>query len=90
MKVTLDENLPLQIAIELRAQSHDVHTSVEEGLKGGGYRYLLCSISGGRGTALERGRQYRGLLFGVGGQDCRADAPNVSCSRFGARRLVRL
>jgi len=35
MKVKLDENLPLRIAIELRARSHDVHSAVEEGLKGG-------------------------------------------------------
>jgi predicted nuclease of predicted toxin-antitoxin system len=35
MKVKLDENLPLRIAIELRARSHDFHTAVEEGLRGG-------------------------------------------------------
>jgi Domain of unknown function (DUF5615) len=35
MKVKLDENLPLRIAIELRARSHDVHTAVEKVLRGG-------------------------------------------------------
>jgi len=34
MKVKLDENLPLRIAIELRARSHDVQTVGEEGLAG--------------------------------------------------------
>ena len=34
MKVKLDENLPLRIAIELRARSHDVQTVAEEGLTG--------------------------------------------------------
>jgi predicted nuclease of predicted toxin-antitoxin system len=34
MKVKLDENLPLRIAIELRARSHDVQTVGEEGLTG--------------------------------------------------------
>jgi predicted nuclease of predicted toxin-antitoxin system len=34
MKVKLDENLPLRIAIELRARSHDVRTVGEEGLTG--------------------------------------------------------
>ena len=32
MRVKLDENLPLRIAIELRARSHDVQTVGEEGL----------------------------------------------------------
>ena len=34
MKVKLDENLPLQIAVELRARLHDVQTVWEEGLSG--------------------------------------------------------
>ena len=34
MKFKLDENLPLQIAIELRARTHDVQTVGEEGLTG--------------------------------------------------------
>jgi predicted nuclease of predicted toxin-antitoxin system len=34
MKLKLDENPPLQIAIDLRARSHDVHTVGEEGLTG--------------------------------------------------------
>ena len=34
MKVKLDENLPLQIAVELRARTHDVQTVGEEGLTG--------------------------------------------------------
>ena len=34
MRVKLDEDLPLGIAIELRARSHDVHTVGEEGLTG--------------------------------------------------------
>src|SRR5215469_1406265 len=34
MKVKLDENLPLQITLELRARKHDVHTVGEEGLTG--------------------------------------------------------
>jgi len=34
MRVKLDENLPLRIAIELRARSHDVQTVGEEGLTG--------------------------------------------------------
>jgi len=34
MKVKLDENLPLRIAIELRARSHEVQTVGEEGLTG--------------------------------------------------------
>jgi predicted nuclease of predicted toxin-antitoxin system len=35
MKFKLDENLPLQIAIDLRARTHDVQTVGEEGLTGG-------------------------------------------------------
>ena len=34
MKVKLDENLPRQIAVELRARAHDVETVGEEGLTG--------------------------------------------------------
>jgi predicted nuclease of predicted toxin-antitoxin system len=34
MKIKLDENLPLQIAVELRARAHDVQTVGEEGLTG--------------------------------------------------------
>lgn len=34
MKFKLDENLPLQIAIELRARAQDVQTVGEEGLTG--------------------------------------------------------
>jgi hypothetical protein len=34
MKVKLDENLPLQVAVELRARLHDVQTVWEEGLSG--------------------------------------------------------
>ena len=34
MKVKLDENLSLRIAIELRARSHDVQTVGEDGLRG--------------------------------------------------------
>lgn len=34
MNFKLDENLPLQIAIELRARKHDVQTVVAEGLTG--------------------------------------------------------
>jgi predicted nuclease of predicted toxin-antitoxin system len=34
MKVKVDENLPLQIALELRSRAHDVHTVGEEGLTG--------------------------------------------------------
>jgi predicted nuclease of predicted toxin-antitoxin system len=34
MRVKLDENLPLQIASELRARRHDVLTVPEEGLTG--------------------------------------------------------
>lgn len=34
MKVKLDENLPLQIALEPHARKHDVHTVGEEGLTG--------------------------------------------------------
>jgi len=34
MKVKLDENLPLQIAVELRARLHDVQTVWEDGLSG--------------------------------------------------------
>jgi predicted nuclease of predicted toxin-antitoxin system len=36
MKVKLDENLPLQIALELHARKHDVHTVGQEGLTGHG------------------------------------------------------
>ena len=35
MKFKLDENLPLQIAIDLRARTHDVQTVGEEGLTRG-------------------------------------------------------
>src|ERR1700756_181087 len=35
MKFKLDENLPLQIAIDPRARTHDVQTVGEEGLTGG-------------------------------------------------------
>lgn len=35
MKFKVDENLPLQIAIDLRARTHDVKTVGEEGLTGG-------------------------------------------------------
>jgi predicted nuclease of predicted toxin-antitoxin system len=34
MKFKLDENLPLQIALDLRGRSHDVQTVGEEGLTG--------------------------------------------------------
>ncbi len=34
MKVKLDENLPLALAIALRARGHDVDTVADEGLKG--------------------------------------------------------
>jgi len=34
MKVKLDEKLPLQIALDLRARTHDVQTVGEEGLSG--------------------------------------------------------
>jgi len=34
MKVKLDENLPRQIAVELRGRGRDVQTVVEEGLTG--------------------------------------------------------
>jgi predicted nuclease of predicted toxin-antitoxin system len=34
MKVKVDENLPLQITVELRSRTHDVHTVGEEGLTG--------------------------------------------------------
>lgn len=34
MKVKLDENLPQQIGVELRARAHDVDTVGEEGLTG--------------------------------------------------------
>jgi predicted nuclease of predicted toxin-antitoxin system len=34
MKVKVDENLPLQIAVELRARRHDVQAVGEEGLTG--------------------------------------------------------
>jgi hypothetical protein len=34
MKVKLDENLPRQIAVELRARAHDVQTVGEEGFTG--------------------------------------------------------
>jgi predicted nuclease of predicted toxin-antitoxin system len=34
MKVKLDENLPLRMAIELRARAHDVQTVGEEALTG--------------------------------------------------------
>jgi predicted nuclease of predicted toxin-antitoxin system len=34
MKIKLDENLPLQIAAELAAFGHDVHTVFEEKLTG--------------------------------------------------------
>jgi predicted nuclease of predicted toxin-antitoxin system len=36
MRVKVDENLPLQIAVELRARRHDVQTVGEEGLAGCG------------------------------------------------------
>jgi predicted nuclease of predicted toxin-antitoxin system len=34
MKIKLDENLPFSLAIPLRALTHDVHTTHEEGLTG--------------------------------------------------------
>ena len=34
MKVKVDENLPLQVGVELRARLHDVQTVWEEGLSG--------------------------------------------------------
>ena len=34
MKIKLDENLPQQIAVELRARAHDAQTVGEEGLTG--------------------------------------------------------
>jgi predicted nuclease of predicted toxin-antitoxin system len=34
MKIKLDENLPLGLALVLRSLTHDVHTVVEEGLSG--------------------------------------------------------
>jgi predicted nuclease of predicted toxin-antitoxin system len=34
MKFKLDENLPLQIAVEIRARKHDIETVAEEGLTG--------------------------------------------------------
>ena len=34
MKFKLDENLPLPIAVELRARTHDVQTVGDEGLTG--------------------------------------------------------
>jgi hypothetical protein len=34
MKIKLDENLPLQIAVELRTRTHDVQTVGEEALSG--------------------------------------------------------
>ena len=34
MKIKLDENLPSQIAPNLRSLGHDVHTTPEEGLSG--------------------------------------------------------
>lgn len=34
MKIKLDENLPLQIALQLQRLGHDVHTLDSEGLNG--------------------------------------------------------
>ena len=34
MRLKLDENLPLQIAVEIRARKHDIETVAEEGLTG--------------------------------------------------------
>ena len=34
MKIKLDENLPVQTALNLRSLGHDVHTIPEEGLSG--------------------------------------------------------
>jgi predicted nuclease of predicted toxin-antitoxin system len=34
MKIKLDENLPLGLAIVLKNLGHDVHTTAEEGLMG--------------------------------------------------------
>ena len=34
MRIKLDENLPLQVAFELKTLGHDVHTAPEEGLSG--------------------------------------------------------
>jgi predicted nuclease of predicted toxin-antitoxin system len=34
MRIKLDENLPLQVAPQLAALGHDVHTTPEEGLAG--------------------------------------------------------
>jgi predicted nuclease of predicted toxin-antitoxin system len=34
MKIKIDENLPLQIALKLKSFGHDVHTTQNEGLSG--------------------------------------------------------
>lgn len=41
MKIKLDENMPLSLAILLRAEGHNVATVPEENLSGGGDRQIL-------------------------------------------------
>jgi predicted nuclease of predicted toxin-antitoxin system len=40
MKIKLDENLPLQLAVSLNNLGHDVHTTLNEGLTGEGDREI--------------------------------------------------
>jgi hypothetical protein len=42
MKVKLDGNLPLRIAIELRARSNDVQTVVEEASQAAEQQLSMC------------------------------------------------